>query len=154
MTPKINFKKISKFSGPKRSPGYLLWRISTQWRSCIEQALKQLGLTHAQFVVLATTGWLTKDGSQTTQIEIGKSAGLDPNNTSQIIRLLEEKNLIQRTRTIDERSKNPELTELGKKLLGQALPLVETEDQRFFDALSELEVETFIKLCTKLMSQK
>jgi DNA-binding MarR family transcriptional regulator len=92
----INFKKISVFQAPEDSPGYLLWRVSTQWRREIEVALKPFDLTHPQFVILATTGWLTKQGAKVSQIEIGQQAGLDPNTTSQILRGLEAKALIAR----------------------------------------------------------
>jgi DNA-binding MarR family transcriptional regulator len=91
MSERPNFKKISIHEAPKQSPGFLLWHISTSWRSSIEAVLKIFGLTHPQFVILATTGWLTRNGELTTQAAIGKMAGLDPNTTSQIITSLEKR---------------------------------------------------------------
>jgi hypothetical protein len=82
----LNFKKISVHEGSKQSPGFLLWHISTSWRSSVETVLKAFGLTHPQFVVLATTGWLTSNGELATQAAIGKMAGLDPNTASQILK--------------------------------------------------------------------
>ena len=91
MSEQVNFKKISIHSGPKQSSGFLLWHVSTSWRSSIENILKTFGLTHPQFVVLATTGWLTRNGDSVTQVMIGKMAGLDPNTNSQIIKGLESR---------------------------------------------------------------
>ncbi len=126
----VNFSEISKYSGPENSPGYLLWKASTLWRRSIEAALKPLGLTHPQFVLLAAIGWL--HGSQPiTQIQIAKFAGLDPNTTSQILGGLHKKKLIQR-KAQDGRSKSPSLTQAGRELLIKALPLVEQEDHAFF----------------------
>ena len=82
----MNFNELSIHETPDRSPGFLLWHISTAWRNSIERLLKPMGLTHPQFVVLATLGWLTRNGDRVTQAAIGKMAGLDPNTISQILR--------------------------------------------------------------------
>lgn len=119
---------------PEESPGFLLWRVSTSWRRSIEAILKPLGLTHPQFVVLACTGWLTRSGEKTTQAAIGRQAGLDPNTTSQILKSLQTKGLIDRPRS-DERSKSPSLTSTGKQTLSKALPAVEKADAQFFSPL-------------------
>lgn len=152
MSERPNFKKISVHEGPKQSPGFLLWHISTSWRSSIEAALKTFGLTHPQFVVLATTGWLTRNGELATQAAIGKMAGLDPNTTSQIITGLEKKELIKREASFDGRAKNPKLTTQGNELLTQALPAVEQEDSEFFNILSLQELEKLVRIFQKIMS--
>src|SRR3989338_5589068 len=115
-----NIEKLTLFKTPEESPGYLLWHVSSSWRSSIEKTLKPLKLTHPQFVVLATTSWLTRKGDHVNQIDISKSTGLDPNTTSQVLRSLEIKNFIKRTLSINERSKNPFLTDLGFKVLKKA----------------------------------
>lgn len=147
----IEFKHISVHEGPEKSPGFLLWHISTSWRRSIEVVLKFLDLTHPQFVVLATLGWLTKNGERVTQIAVGKMAGLDPNTTSQIIRGLEEKKLIKRVPSADPRAKNPLLTPKGSQLLIKALPAVEEVDDKFFKDLSNEETDYLIKIFQKLV---
>lgn len=143
---KLDFKEISVHEGPERSPGFLLWHISTAWRSAIESVLKSRGLTHPQFVVMATTGWLTKEGERVTQAAIGKMAGLDPNTTSQIIKGLELKGLITREQSSDTRAKNPLLTAKGNAILAKALPAVETADAQFFHCLTRQEMELMVKI--------
>lgn len=150
MSNTIEFKHISMHEGPEKSPGFLLWHISTAWRSSIESVLKPLDLTHPQFVVLATLGWLTKNGERVTQVSIGKMAGLDPNTTSQIIRNLEAKKLIKRVPSSDSRAKNPSLTIKGFQLLIEALPAVEKADSTFFKNLSFEETEAMIQIFQKL----
>jgi len=152
MSKRLEFKKISVHKGPKQSPGFLLWHISTSWRSSIEAILKTFSLTHPQFVVLATTGWLTKNGELTNQAAIGKMAGLDPNTTSQIITGLEKKGLIKREALSDGRAKNPKLTAQGNDLLAQALPAVEQEDSKFFSILSSQELEKLVRIFQKIMN--
>lgn len=152
MSERPNFKKISVHEGPKQSPGFLLWHISTSWRSSMEAILKTFSLTHPQFVVLATTGWLTKNGELTNQAAIGKMAGLDPNTTSQIITGLEKKGLVKREASSDGRAKNPKLTAQGSGLLAQALPAVEQEDNKFFNILSSQELEKLVRIFQKIMN--
>ncbi|MFA6916875.1 MAG: MarR family transcriptional regulator [Parachlamydiales bacterium] len=147
----IEFREISVHEGPEVSPGFMLWHISSVWRSRIELALKPYDLTHPQFVVLATLGWLTRGGEKVTQRAIGKMAGLDPNTASQIIKGLEKKNLIIREASLDARAKNPLLTKRGKQVLSIALPAVEKCDAVFFEVLTDKELSNFLKTFQKLV---
>ncbi len=146
-----DIEELSIYETPEESPGYLLWRVSSQWRTAIESILKPLDLTHPQFVILATTGWLTKNNEKVSQADIGKVAGLDPNTTSQILRGLEAKKLIKRVRSLDERSKSPSLTKVGSEKLALALPAVERADTKFFDTLKTKESNELIKIFQKLI---
>lgn len=154
MKKKFDFELVTEFERPEESPGYLLWRVSTQWRSAIESVLKPLGLTHPQFVILASLGWLTRRGGAVSQIQIARSASLDPNTTSQILRGLETKKLIKRKYLSDERSKNPVLTEIGSSLLVEALPLIEKTDKKFFSILSSHDLKILLKVFQQLNAEK
>lgn len=144
-------KKISKYSAPEESLGFLLWHVSTRWRSSIEDVLKPLNLTHPQFVILATVWWLTKSNADVSQAEIGRHAGLDPNTTSQVLRSLELKSFIARKRSADERSKYTKLTISGSECLLKALPAVESADTQFFSVLNSEEAGQLIKILNKLI---
>jgi DNA-binding MarR family transcriptional regulator len=135
---KVNWKKITQFEGPEQSLGFVLWQVSTQWRRQIEAALKKLDLTHPQFVLLASIGWLTRNNGEVTQVELANHCNTDINMTSQILRSLEKKGHIERVRRKnDERSKFPRLTVTGSKLVEQAIPLVESVDEKFFKKLQQ-----------------
>lgn len=149
----ITWKKISPFEGPEQSPGFLLWQVSTKWRREIEAALATLNLTHPQFVLLASLGWLTRDHNAITQVELARHCGTDVNMTSQVLRSLEQKGFIERHRREgDQRSKLPRLTEKGIKLVELAIPLVEKVDGDFFGKLGLEAKEKYIAILQKLGS--
>jgi len=150
MKNKVDFKQVSEHEQPEQSPGFLLWYISTSWRSAIEAVLKKYNLTHPQFVVLAALGWLTRDDEKVNQVSIGKMIGLDPNTTSQILRGLEAKKFIKRIASFDARSKHPLLTTKGSNVLVTTLPAVEGADMQFFKVLTKNEIELLKKLFQKL----
>lgn len=149
---KVAWEKISGFEGPEESPGFLLWQVSTHWRRQIEAALATIGLTHPQFVLLASIGWLTRNKAEVTQIELARHCGTDVTMTSQVLRALERKGHIERLqRQGDGRSKLPRLTESGAALIEKAIPLVEAVDREFFDALGP-ETSRFAEILQKLVS--
>jgi MarR family transcriptional regulator, organic hydroperoxide resistance regulator len=146
----VAWKKVSQFDGPEQSPGFLLWQVSTQWRRQIEAALTTLGLTHPQFVLLASVGWLTRNHANITQVELARHCSMDITMTSQVLRTLEKKGFIERhKRNGDERSKFPRLTKSGAQLVEQVLPLVETVDLKFFDKLGQ-DMSKCIEILQKL----
>ncbi|MGI8679258.1 MAG: MarR family transcriptional regulator [Jatrophihabitans sp.] len=54
---------------PRQRPsarGFLLWHITLRWQREVAAALNPFGLTHVQFVLLASTWWLnTHDAADT-----------------------------------------------------------------------------------------
>jgi DNA-binding MarR family transcriptional regulator len=128
---------ITRHAGPEDSPGFLLWQASAAWRRAVEAALAPLDLTHPQFVLLAVTGWLTRDGAAVAQVEIARFIRLDANTVSQVLKGLERRGLISRHPGVDERAKSPAPTEAGAALLRQAVPAVEAADAAFFARLGD-----------------
>lgn len=151
---KNKIENITQFKMPEQSPGYLLWHVSSMWRSFIEDTLKPFNITHPQFVVLTSIAWLTRGGNQISQVDVSFATGLDPNTISQILRGLEKKQLIKRARMLNDRSKNPVLSPQGSEILAQALPAVEQADTFFFELLSSKEQKTLFELFGKLISVK
>lgn len=150
MKKEIEWKKISKFKGPEQSPGFLLWQVSTEWRRRMESALASLGLTHPQFVLLASVAWLTREGEYVTQVELARHCKMDITMTSQILRTLEKKRYIERIhRQGDERSKFPVVTKEGGQLIERALPAVESVDREFFKHLGR-DASTCVAILQRL----
>src|SRR5579872_275774 len=85
---KIASKKVTRFDGPDPSPGFLLWKVSTQWRWEVETALATIGLTYQQFILLASLGWTTRNNADITQIKLARHCGTDITMTSQVLRSL------------------------------------------------------------------
>jgi MarR family transcriptional regulator, organic hydroperoxide resistance regulator len=117
------------FEHPEESTGFLLWQVSMLWQRSVNGVLSDLGLTHAQFVVLAAAGWLTYKQESVTQTDIAKHAQIDKMMTSTILRGLEKKGYIIREEHItDTRAKTVMLTHEGQFILKRALVLVEEID--------------------------
>ncbi len=51
----------SEFTDADDSPGLIIWRVTNTWQAAQRAALAPFGLTHVQFVLLASLSWLTKD---------------------------------------------------------------------------------------------
>ena len=122
--------------GPRQSPGFLLWRVTLAWQRLMRAALAPHDLTHVQFVLLASTWWLTRSGEPPTQRELADQAGTDTMMTSQVVRKLAERGLIERAEDpADARAKRLRVTESGLDLVAKALKDVEAADAEFFGKL-------------------
>src|SRR3954466_15169494 len=96
-------------------------------------ALAPLGLTHVQFVLLASTWWLNEQGGEPNQLTVARHAGTDVKMTSQVLGKLEAKALLRReVDPADPRAKRLRVTPAGAKLPRQAIEVVERADTDFF----------------------
>ncbi|WP_030343180.1 MarR family winged helix-turn-helix transcriptional regulator [Streptomyces sp. NRRL S-1022] len=118
---------------PGDSPGFLLWHATLRWQRDIATALAPLDLTHVQFVLLACTWWLNTQGEHPNQLALARQAGTDVKMTSQVLRILERKGLIEReVDPADTRAKRLRVTDTGADLAPRAIAAVEHVDARFF----------------------
>jgi DNA-binding MarR family transcriptional regulator len=126
----------TQFAGPAESPGFLLWKISNAWQRRQRTALQPYGLTHSQFVVLATATWFGPE-EILTQARISQLTGIDPMTTSQVLRALEAASLIERVdHPKDPRAKSIMVTRAGRDLARKAVVVVEATDAAFFKPLA------------------
>lgn len=124
---------VSRFSSAGESPGFLLWRISNAWQQRQRAALQPLGLTHVQFVLLASLVWLTQHGRTVTQTDLAEQAQTDPMMTSQVVRGLEARGLLAReTSAQDRRARVLTPTREGAALAAAAIAVVEAVDAECF----------------------
>ncbi|MGI8329013.1 MarR family winged helix-turn-helix transcriptional regulator [Actinomadura scrupuli] len=115
------------------SPGFLLWHANLRWQRSITMALKPLGLTHVQFVLLASAYWLGRNAEPPSQRELADHAGTDAMMTSQVVRTLEGKGLIDRTADpADSRVKRLHVTQAGRTVALRAIEKVEAADRDYF----------------------
>jgi DNA-binding MarR family transcriptional regulator len=118
---------------PEESPGFLLWHVTLRWQREITAALSPLGLTHVQFVLLATAWWLNSRGEDPNQLGLARQAGTDAKMTSEVLRKLEAKGLLVRTVDADDtRARRVRVTDQGAELAVRALAAVEAADASFF----------------------
>lgn len=126
----------SQFENAEDSPGFLLWQVSSLWQRSIREALAPTGLTHAQFVLLASLAWLNGHSETVNQVRLAQHAKIDVMMTSDVLRTLEAKELIRRVRDPrDRRAWNLEVEAQGLELTNRANALVEAADRAFFAQL-------------------
>ena len=117
------------------STGLLLWQVTNRWQAAQRAALKPFDLTHVQFVLLASLTWLDADGP-VTQRQLADHAVTDPMMTSQVLRVLEARGLVERAvHPDDKRAWSLTATTAGVKLANRANAAVEACDREFFSAL-------------------
>ncbi len=126
----------SSLPGPDSSPGFLLWRVTLAWQRVMRAALAPHDLTHVQFVLLTTTWWLTRSGEPPTQRQLAEQAGTDTMMTSQVVRKLADRGLLERADDpSDARAKRLRVTPAGLEVVAVALKDVEAADAEFFAKL-------------------
>lgn len=136
------------------SSGFLLWQVTNLWQREIKKALEPFGLTHSQFVLMASIHWLTLHKQDVTQILLSSHTKIDPMTTSTVLRTLQTKGFLQRQEHLtDTRAKTVGLTDAGKKIITQAVKTVETFDQTFFETLGN-KTKTFNEQLLNLLDQK
>ena len=125
-----------RFDDAGDSPGFLLWQLTNLWQQAIHAALSPFGITHVQFVLLASLAWLEKSGKPVSQVLLARHAHTDVMMTSQVLRLLEAKGMLRReTHPDDSRARRVLLTDVGRRLVEQSVPAVEAADAGFFGKL-------------------
>ena len=139
---------------PEESSGFLLWQVTNLWQREIKKALEQYGITHSQFVLMASIHWLTLHQQEVTQIILSSHTKIDPMTTSTVLRTLQQKGFIQRKEhATDTRAKLVELTEKGIEIIKKAVVTVEKFDKEFFSILDNKTSE-LNKNLLNLLKQK
>ena len=127
------------------SPGFLLWRTTMRWQRAIAAALAPLGLTHVQFVLLASAWWMSQHEAP-NQVQLAAQAGTDIKMTSEVIGRLESKGLLSRAiDPADARAKILAVTSEGAALAQRAIEIVEAADAEFFAAVDSRPLVTLLQ---------
>ncbi|MFD3948289.1 MarR family winged helix-turn-helix transcriptional regulator [Streptomyces sp. NPDC058579] len=115
-------------SKPSRgpTPGFLVWRLANKWRVAVDRAMAPLGLTHAQYVLVASLYGMQRTGERPSQRQLADHTGLEALYVSKLARALETSGLIERTRDPrDPRAVQLALTEEGTTVTRQAIEVVQ-----------------------------
>jgi DNA-binding MarR family transcriptional regulator len=135
-----------------QSPGFLFIRAYNNWYTQIQKALRIIDLTHPQFIILTVTAYLQNHGEKPTQKMVADYSLIDVMTTSQILRLLEKKQYIQRKKhPTDMRAKIILLLDAGQEKVNQGLPLIENIDDTYFGVLQS-DMPYFMNSLHKLCS--
>jgi DNA-binding MarR family transcriptional regulator len=127
----------SRFEDADDSAGLLLWQVTTRWQAAQRSVLKPYGLTHVQFVLLASLAWMSgSESGPVSQRVLADHAATDPMMTSQVVRVLESRGWLRRERHPDDgRAFSLRITDAGVALVRRANAAVEQCDEDFFAPL-------------------
>ena len=151
MKPKHN---PFQFDKAEDSSVFLLWQVTNLWQREIKKALEKHGLTHSQFVLMASIHWLTLSKQDVTQILLSSHTKIDPMTTSTVLRNLQTKGFIKRQEhQTDTRAKTVSLTDKGIKTVILAVKTVEKFDDEFFSPLGKQTADFNRKLSLLLSTQ-
>ncbi|GAA3595059.1 MarR family transcriptional regulator [Klugiella xanthotipulae] len=132
----------TSYPDPQASTGLMLWRVTNSWQREIRATLAPCGLTHVQFVLLAVLASMDS-ASPVTQRDLAERAATDPMMTSQVLRALEDKSLIERhAHPTDGRARTLMITPAGVLLVNRANTAVEEADRDYFSPLGN-RTQTF-----------
>ncbi len=105
--------------------GFLIWRLSMRWRAAMDRVLAPLGLTHAQYSVLAPLHGMSAGGARPSQRELADFTGLDPVYISKLVRALEREGFLSRSvKASDPRAVELALTARGADAVREGIQLV------------------------------
>src|SRR5258708_7391628 len=116
--------------GQVPSTGWLIWQVALRCRTALDRALAPLGLTNAQYGLLAALKGLSRSGASPSQRQLADFAGLEPMYVSKLARTLEQAGLIERRDDPDDtRAVRLTLTDQGAELLTTARQVVIALDE-------------------------
>jgi hypothetical protein len=75
--------------GKEAAAGFALWREAMRWQRAVNAALRSVGLTHSQFLVLSSLARVcTQARDAVSQRQVAREAGLDDATTSSVLSTL------------------------------------------------------------------
>ncbi len=143
----------SAFEGA--TPGFLVWRLSMKWRVAVDRAVAPLGLTHAQYALVASLYGMHRAGQQPSQRQLADHTGLEALYVSKLARALETAGLLERARDPrDPRAVRLTLTEQGRDVTRRAIEVVQGLLRQLLEPLGGLDgarTEQFTRELTTLL---
>ena len=156
-----------------QATGYLIWQVVNLWQKAQKDALAPFDLTPVQYLLLAGLKELSEDltqgarkrdrgkrdggksgGGSIKQSDLAQQCHTDAMMTSQVIRTLQKRALVQRaTHESDGRAIAVQLTDEGLQRLSQAAPAATLADAHFFAGLGD-RVDEFADALALLTGEK
>ncbi|WP_190038668.1 MarR family winged helix-turn-helix transcriptional regulator [Streptomyces fructofermentans] len=121
------------------TPGFLVWRLSMKWRVAVDRAMAPLGLTHAQYSLVASLYGMHRTGTRPSQRQLADHTGLEPLYVSKLARALESAGLVERARDpADPRAMQLSLTAEGREVARRAVVVVQGLLEQLLEPLGGL----------------
>ncbi|MER6479133.1 MarR family winged helix-turn-helix transcriptional regulator [Streptomyces filamentosus] len=127
---------------PGPTPGFLVWRLANKWRVAVDRAVAPLGLTHAQYSLVASLHGMQRGGERPSQRRLADHTGMEALYVSKLARALEAAGLVERTRDPrDPRAVQLSLTEEGQAVTRRAVDVVQDLLQQLLEPLGGLAAD-------------
>ncbi|MDF2559563.1 MAG: hypothetical protein K0R99_1009 [Microbacterium sp.] len=136
---------MSESEQMRTTPGALVWRLANRWRTAVDRAVGDLGLTHATYVVLTTlyaenAALRSAPDDAPSQRAIADASGLEPVYVSRLLRTLEREGMVSRVRDqTDTRIIRLHLTAHGLATVTDAMAAVQELLGRLLGPLGGLD---------------
>lgn len=135
------------------STGWLIWQVALRCRTALDRALMPLGLTSAQYGLLASLHGLSRGGARPSQRQLADFAGLEPMYVSKLARTLQAAGLIERTADPDDsRAVRLTLTQRGAQTVAAARQIVVALDEQHLAPLGGRDSEDTARLHDQLLT--
>lgn len=135
--------------------GYLLMSISKKLKYNLNYALTDLDITVQQWAVIQQLHYLSKSTKQVTSNDLAKILDMDKPTISAIIKRLESKKIIYKTKNIhDNRAFDLFLTQVGHEIYTKAVGISDSVLKQFMDQLSDTEKNELNKILKKIDSKE
>jgi DNA-binding MarR family transcriptional regulator len=121
---------------PETLLGYRLWQVHYLWHKHIERELRAVNLSHLQYVLLAATNFLSREGEVPSQIRLATFTKVEKMMVSKNLRILEQRGYLSRKPYPgDRRANRIQLTASGLRLLRRTLSISVAAHAGFFRSL-------------------
>ncbi|TDC78666.1 MarR family transcriptional regulator [Actinomadura sp. 7K507] len=138
---------------PPPPSGYLLWHLSLRWRVAMDRALSPLGLTHAQYAVVASLYSMERGGAKPSQRQLADFSGLEPMYVSRLARTLEAAGMLERRHNpADPRAVQMSLTQKGAETVAAAVGMVRDLEERHMRPLGGMDSPEALELRRSLVT--
>lgn len=136
---------------PLSVPGFMLWQVSKLWQRTLTNALRPFNIGSTEFVILGNAVRFSQLAQPATPALLMDATKIDRMTTSQILRSLEKKGLIERIEmSQDKRTFYVVPTSTGVTLADDALGKVIQAHTIFFGSIQD-DIQHFLKTMQKLI---
>ena len=141
----------SGYDKAEASPGFLFWRAFNDWSHSLRVELEKIGLTQAQYSILAAVSYLGSAAEVVSQQDVSNQLSMDKMMVSDVVKTLEKKGMLKRNpHPYDGRAVALQLTFEARRALKVAIPLVEAIDEGFFGKLGPDKLKVLKQLLVDL----
>ena len=126
--------------------GYQLQRVNLKFHEDAARRLAQFDISPARFSALL----LVRDNPGCTQTALGEALEVNRASAMKIINYLEERGLVTRAASEDQRANALFLTPLARKLVPQMLDELAVHEEEMMAALSPQERAQFLDLLVRI----